>query len=53
MQIVVKEQKRQWYHFLTTTCAIIGGVFTVCGILDGLSFSAYKVMKKVELGKQG
>ena len=52
MQVLVSEVRRQWYHFLTTTCAIIGGVFTVCGILDGLSFNAYKVMKKVELGKQ-
>ena len=53
MQILVQEQSRQWYHFLTTTCAIIGGVFTVCGIVDGVSFSAHKLMKKVELGKQG
>jgi len=53
MQIVVKELGKRWYHFLTTTCAIIGGVFTVCGILDGLHFSAMKVIKKVELGKQG
>lgn len=53
IQVLVKEQPRQWYHFLTTLCAIIGGVFTVCGILDGISFSAVKMMKKVELGKQG
>lgn len=53
MQVVVLELSRQWYHFLTTTCAIIGGVFTVCGILDGVSYSAYRVMKKVDLGKQG
>ena len=50
---MVKEQPRQWYHFLTTLCAIIGGVFTVYGILDSISFSAVKMMKKVELGKQG
>jgi Endoplasmic reticulum vesicle transporter len=52
-QVLVVEQKRQWYHFLTTTCAIIGGVFTVCGILDGVSYSTVRMMKKVELGKQG
>lgn len=35
-QVIVREKPRQWYHFLTTTCAIIGGVFTVAGILDAL-----------------
>jgi hypothetical protein len=52
LQVLVTEKPKQWYHFLTT-CAIIGGVFTVCGILDGISFSAHRIMKKVELGKQG
>lgn len=53
MQVVVQEQGRRWYHFLTTLCAIIGGVFTVCGILDNISYSTIKLIKKVELGKQG
>jgi hypothetical protein len=54
LQVLVKEVPRQWYHFLTTLCAIIGGVFTVCGILDSISYSTMKlVKKKVELGKQG
>jgi hypothetical protein len=53
VQVVVEELPRQWYHFITTTCAIVGGVFTVCGILDGISFSAQRILKKVELGKQG
>lgn len=51
VQVLVQEQPTQWYHFLTTLCAIIGGVFTVAGILDSISFSAVKMMKKVELGK--
>ena len=53
MQVLVKEQPKQYYHFLTTLCAIVGGVFTVCGILDSISYSTVKMMKKVELGKQG
>ena len=36
VQIIVAEARRAWYHFLTTTCAIVGGVFTVAGICDGL-----------------
>lgn len=52
VQILVKEQARAWYHFLTTTCAIIGGVFTVAGILDAILYSTFKLAKKLELGKQ-
>jgi hypothetical protein len=44
---VVREKRRRWYHFLTTTCAIIGGVFTVAGILDGILYSTFKMAKKV------
>ncbi len=36
MQIIVAEKRRAWYHFVTTTCAVVGGVFTVAGILDGI-----------------
>lgn len=39
------------YHFVTTTCAIIGGVFTVAGIVDGLVHTGARLAKKVELGK--
>lgn len=53
IQILVIEVGRKWYHFLTTSCAIIGGVFTVAGILDSLLYTSMKVIKKVNLGKQG
>lgn len=53
IQVVVREESRHWYHFLTTTCAIIGGVFTVAGILDSILYQAGKFTKKMELGKQG
>lgn len=52
IQIVVKEERRKWYHFLTTTCAIIGGVFTVAGIVDAILYSTLRLAKKLELGKQ-
>jgi hypothetical protein len=51
--VVVREKPRHWYHFLTTTCAIIGGVFTVAGILDSILHNTLKMVRKVELGKQG
>ena len=36
---------------LFQVCAIIGGTFTVAGILDSLIFSASEIVKKVQLGK--
>ena len=39
-------------HFLTGLCAIIGGVFTVAGILDKLIYiSSRLIAEKTELGK--
>eukprot|EP00240_Pyramimonas_obovata_P001133 CAMPEP_0118942772 /NCGR_PEP_ID=MMETSP1169-20130426/36801_1 /TAXON_ID=36882 /ORGANISM="Pyramimonas obovata, Strain CCMP722" /LENGTH=486 /DNA_ID=CAMNT_0006887843 /DNA_START=217 /DNA_END=1677 /DNA_ORIENTATION=+ len=52
MQVLVKEKPRHFYHFITTVCAIIGGVFTVAGIADSTVFHTAKLFKKVELGKQ-
>ena len=52
MQILVRETRKPWYHFLTTSCAIVGGVFTVAGIMDAIFYGAIKIIKKVNLGKQ-
>lgn len=52
LQVVVRELPKAWYKFLTTTCAVVGGVFTVAGILDGILHTGLNaVTKKVELGK--
>jgi hypothetical protein len=32
-------------------CAIIGGTFTVAGIIDSFVFTASEIFKKFELGK--
>jgi thiol-disulfide isomerase/thioredoxin len=54
IQIWVSEKHKAWYHFITTLCAIIGGVFVVAGIIDGLLHSGHRMIaKKLELGKQG
>ena len=52
IQIVVKESRKAFYHFVTTLCAIIGGIFTVAGIVDGVFHTSVRLAKKVELGKQ-
>jgi thiol-disulfide isomerase/thioredoxin len=51
IQIVVTEVEKQFFHFLTAVCAVVGGVFTVAGIIDGMVHQVNKMAKKVELGK--
>lgn len=38
-------------HFLTSLCAIVGGVFTVAGLLDALLYRGYRRLEKVSGGK--
>ncbi|XP_042893444.1 endoplasmic reticulum-Golgi intermediate compartment protein 1-like [Penaeus japonicus] len=41
-----------FYSFITTVCAIVGGTFTVAGIIDSFIFTAAEIFKKIEIGKQ-
>jgi len=36
MSVVVTESYKPFYHFVTNACAIIGGVFTVIGLVDSI-----------------
>nr|XP_025723311.1 endoplasmic reticulum-Golgi intermediate compartment protein 1 [Callorhinus ursinus] len=45
------ERRQPLYRFITTICAIIGGTFTVAGILDSCIFTASEAWKKIQLGK--
>lgn len=52
--IMVKftEKQRTLAHFLTGVCAIVGGVFTVAGIIDSFIYHSMRsIKKKIELGK--
>ncbi|CAL0322707.1 unnamed protein product [Lupinus luteus] len=51
MQVLITENQKSFSHFITNVCAIIGGVFTVAGILDSILHNTVRLMKKVELGK--
>ncbi|KAJ1568630.1 Endoplasmic reticulum-Golgi intermediate compartment protein 3, partial [Nowakowskiella sp. JEL0078] len=52
MLVTMKEYKKPFTHFLTNVCAIVGGIFTVAGILDSFIYTAEKTLKKkVDLGK--
>ncbi|XP_003743580.1 endoplasmic reticulum-Golgi intermediate compartment protein 1 [Galendromus occidentalis] len=39
------------YSFLTNVCAIVGGTFTVVGIINSICFTAGEVFRKFEMGK--
>ncbi|XP_064652383.1 endoplasmic reticulum-Golgi intermediate compartment protein 3-like [Lineus longissimus] len=52
MMVKYTEKNRSFMHFLTGVCAIIGGVFTVAGIIDSFIYhSAKAIQKKMEIGK--
>ncbi|XP_043247437.1 endoplasmic reticulum-Golgi intermediate compartment protein 1-like isoform X2 [Amphibalanus amphitrite] len=45
------ERRPPLYTFITSICAIVGGTFTVAGIIDSVIFTASEAFKKFELGK--
>jgi len=52
--IMVKfsESSKSFAHFLTSLCAIVGGVFTVAGIIDSVLYQGMRTLKKkIDLGK--
>lgn len=52
IKVNIREYRESLVHFLTNVCAIVGGVFTVSGIVDGLLYHGHNVLrKKMELGK--
>ncbi|CAK8694805.1 unnamed protein product [Clavelina lepadiformis] len=52
MMVRYVEKQRSFMHFLTSACAIVGGVFTVAGILDSFIYHGTTALhRKIELGK--
>ncbi|XP_012945396.1 endoplasmic reticulum-Golgi intermediate compartment protein 3 [Aplysia californica] len=52
MMVRYTEKHRSFMHFLTGVCAIIGGVFTVAGLIDSMIYhSSRAITRKIELGK--
>ncbi|KAJ8466362.1 hypothetical protein OPV22_028914 [Ensete ventricosum] len=52
IKVIFTEENQSILHFLTQLCAIIGGVFTVSGIIDAFVYhGARTIKKKRELGK--
>ncbi len=51
-QVRFSETKSSVAHFLTSVCAIVGGVFTVSGLIDSFVYHGHRVLrKKMDLGK--
>ncbi|KAF8442956.1 Sec1-like protein [Boletus edulis BED1] len=44
--VVHSETRQSFAHFLTSTCAIVGGVLTVSALLDGVLFATGRRLKK-------
>ncbi|KAJ4844114.1 hypothetical protein Tsubulata_045374 [Turnera subulata] len=52
IKVTFKEEHISFLQFLTSVCAIVGGIFTIAGIADSFVYHGQKAMKKkVELGK--
>ena len=54
LQVNIVERRTSFLHFVTNVCAIVGGVFTISGVLDASLYHGQKLIrKKMELGKFG
>ncbi|XP_077241504.1 uncharacterized protein LOC143882013 [Tasmannia lanceolata] len=52
IKVIFTEEKVSFLHFLTSICAIVGGVFTVSGIVDAFVYHGQRaIKKKIEIGK--
>nr|AWW16504.1 endoplasmic reticulum-Golgi intermediate compartment protein 3-like protein [Ipomoea pes-caprae] len=52
IKVTFTEEHVPFLHFLTSVSAIIGGIFTVAGLVDSFVYHGQKALKKkIELGK--
>ncbi|XP_042486196.1 endoplasmic reticulum-Golgi intermediate compartment protein 3-like [Macadamia integrifolia] len=52
IKVTFKEEHVSFLHFLTNVCAIVGGIFTVSGIVDSFVYHGQRaIKKKMEIGK--
>ncbi|XP_071741615.1 uncharacterized protein [Rutidosis leptorrhynchoides] len=54
IKVTYTETRTSFLHFLTNICAIVGGIFTVAGIVDSFIYHGQRALKKKrEIGKLG
>ncbi|KAG8464048.1 hypothetical protein KFE25_000216 [Diacronema lutheri] len=52
VEIIVRRERESLAAFLTQICAIVGGVFTVTGLVDSLVYHSDRIVRrKMEIGK--
>lgn len=51
LMVKYEEQQRSFGHFATNCCSIIGGVFTVAGIIAVFLNNSWEALRKLEIGK--
>ncbi|ERM94188.1 hypothetical protein AMTRI_Chr04g188610 [Amborella trichopoda] len=52
IKVTFVETHVSFLHFLTNVCAIVGGIFTVSGIIDSFIYHGQRaIKKKMEIGK--
>jgi len=49
--IEVEERRRSFFHFLVQLCAIIGGVYSVSGMVDSSIYHIPRILRKQRLNK--
>jgi hypothetical protein len=45
MAVLIKKKGKHWYQFVTSMCALIGGTFTVVGLLSTVLNIVFKAKK--------
>ena len=50
LHVEFTETRKGWIRFFTSVCAVVGGVFTVAGVLDRMLWTYEKGMKHKSLG---
>ena len=45
MAVLIKKKGKKWYEFVTSMCALIGGTFTVVGLLSSFLNLVFKNKK--------
>uniref|UniRef100_A0A7S0LUE1 Endoplasmic reticulum vesicle transporter C-terminal domain-containing protein n=1 Tax=Cryptomonas curvata TaxID=233186 RepID=A0A7S0LUE1_9CRYP len=51
IMVTFAERSNSFLELVTGVCAIVGGVFTVTGIIDSTIYTGQKIAKKLQLGK--
>ena len=47
MAVVISKKSKKWYEFITSMCALIGGTFTVVGLISSFLNVILKAGKKM------